>query len=213
MNTRSMAKTMLSIEKRPATFWYFLETGPTLLETNISRIIFQRKTIFPATFEVDMWPLPGGHLSKHSMNFHRNTLGEFAPSQYKLRTKILEFCRSSKPPVARSRNRGSYQTQKHFGNFGVPKRWGMCLMSRSNPKQTLQNKILLGLKRSNTWLSILNLTPKQCTTFHGKNPCTSLLDSQVFPTYILVDLASLNTFIFLTIKFHQHSSASVFSIS
>ena len=87
---------------------------------------------------------------------------------------------------------GSCQTRKHSGNFVVPKRF--CLMSLSNPKQTSKKHITPWLEE--VQYLTLNLTPKQCTTFNGKNPCTSPLNSQVIPTYILINLASLNTFIF-----------------
>ena len=109
--------------KKTCDFLILFGNWPTLLETKHIPHHLPEENHLPS----NLWSgyvTVAWRASFQTMNLQRNTFKEFAPSQYKLRTKILEFCRSSKPPVARSRNPGSYQTQKHFGNFGVPKRWG-----------------------------------------------------------------------------------------
>lgn len=135
MNTRSMAKTMLSIEKKTCDFLILFGNWPTLLETKHIPHHLPKENHLPS----NLWSgyvTVAWRASFQTMNFHRNTLGEFAPSQYKLRTKILEFCRSSKPPVARSRNPGKLPDTKTFWEFRGAKEMRIFLMSLSNPKQT-----------------------------------------------------------------------------
>ena len=168
--------------KKTCDFLILFGNWPTLLETKHIPHHLPEETIFPATFEVDMWPLPGGHLSKQWIFI--GTLWENSPPpNTSFEQKSWSFVAHLNLLSLGQGIQGATRHKNMLEISGCQRDEDCFKMSLSNPKQTSKKNITPWLEE--VQYLTLNLTPKQCTTFNGKNPCTSLLDSQVIPSIYL----------------------------